>query len=152
MICFRLLSHQSINIPFSMAGSVLPPSPPSPPLLPCLHPPPLPPALSHSHYLLSACYMLTPELCSFYMHYLNKSMLETVNCLASFVGPGPSRSRHQAGINRARILLGGNACVKGNRVGSREGQEGHQTPSEGERERRWEQVSQTALQFKEDSV
>ena len=96
--------------------------------------------------------MLIPELCNCYMHYLNKSMPETANCLANFVSPGPSRSRHQAGINRARILRGGNACVKGNRVGSREGQEDHQNPSEGERERRWEQVSQTALQFKEDSV
>ena len=40
------------------------------------------------------------------LHALFKSMRQPENCLTNFVSPGPSRSRHQAGVNCARVLLG----------------------------------------------
>lgn len=48
------------------------------------------------------------------LHALFTSVLEALSFgFASFVSPGPSKSRLQAGTNRARILLGENKCQWG---------------------------------------
>ena len=117
----HFLPPKSVNTPFS-ESQLCTTSPP--------HRPPPPPLSPHSYYLLSAYHM--PILCYAGVTCVIESVLETMTCLCNFVSPGPSRSRHQDGINCARVLLGGNVCFKGIRKRAREVQEDHQTPSEGE--------------------